>query len=375
MRNFVCNCFPIFLVFVGLACNTSNGATLKTENVFLIISDGFRWQEVFTGAEERLISKELGGVKNTNALRAEYWRTTAQERREQLLPFFWTTIASRGQLLGNQNKGSVVTVTNGKKFSYPGYNEMITGSGDPRITSNDKKPNPNTNVFEWLNMQPAFKGRIAVLGTWDAFPYIFNCERSRLPIWPAWEPKLASIEITPPQNVIDFLRDNTPIWDEMTYDSLLINTATDYLKKKKPRLAFFGFGETDEWAHAGRYDLYLASAHHFDSFVRRLWETCQSISQYKNKTTFIVSADHGRGSGPEDWKSHGEKIERSEGIWLAVMGPDTPPLGERTQSDPHTQSQIAATIAALLRADFHAAFPNSGEPIQELLGARKASGE
>jgi hypothetical protein len=366
-KNTFLRILPVLWLFFFLFLPVS-AASLKTENVFLIISDGFRWQEVFTGAEERLISKELGGVKNTNALRAEYWANTSEDRRQKLLPFFWTEIAAHGQLLGNQQKGSVVTVTNGKKFSYPGYNEMITGAGDPRINSNDKKPNPNTNVFEWLNARAPFRGRVAVLGTWDAFPYIFNCERSRLPVWPSWEPQFSSLEISAPIAVTTFMRDNTPIWEDMTYDSCLINTATDYIKKKKPRIAFFGFGETDEWAHAGRYDLYLASAHHFDAFVRRLWETCQSIRQYKNKTTFIVSADHGRGGGPEDWKSHGEKIEGAEGIWLAVIGPDTPPLGERSHTEPHTQSQIAATIAALLGADFHAAFPNSGVPIVDILG-------
>src|SRR6266511_3342940 len=72
--------------------------SLKTQNVFLIISDGFRWQEVFTGAEEILMTRENGGVADTNALRAQFWRHTPAERREALLPFFWTGIARRGQL-------------------------------------------------------------------------------------------------------------------------------------------------------------------------------------------------------------------------------------------------------------------------------------
>src|SRR5947208_16968032 len=95
----------------------ANAATLKTQNVFLIISDGFRWQEVFNGAEADLMTEENGGVKDTNALRSAFWRATPHERRDALLPFFWTEIARQGQIFGNQNKGSVVTVTNGKKFS------------------------------------------------------------------------------------------------------------------------------------------------------------------------------------------------------------------------------------------------------------------
>ena len=41
-----------------LAVSTAaHGAALKTRNVFLIVSDGFRWQEVFGGAEELLYIK------------------------------------------------------------------------------------------------------------------------------------------------------------------------------------------------------------------------------------------------------------------------------------------------------------------------------
>jgi bisphosphoglycerate-independent phosphoglycerate mutase (AlkP superfamily) len=121
---------------------------------------------------------------------------------------------------------------------------------------------------------------------------------------------------------------------------------------------FVGFGETDEWAHAGRYDLYLTAARHMDDFVRRLWELAQSLPQYRDKTTFIITADHGRGSGPVDWKSHGEKIANSEGDWIAVIGPDT--ASWRTNSDRTARSQIAATIAALLGEDYHAAVPQAG---------------
>ena len=342
-------------------------ATLKTQNVFLIISDGFRWQEVFNGAEADLLTKENGGVNDTNSIRAEFWRNSAGERREALLPFFWTAIAKHGQLFGNQNKGSVVTVTNGRKFSYPGYNEILTGAADPRIDSNDKKPNANVTVFEWLNGRSSLRNHVAVFGTWDVFPYIFNIERCHLPIWPVWESKFGPYEIPPPQYVADLLRDTTPMWEDLTYDSFLFHAVTDHLKRKQPRLVFVGFGETDEWAHAGRYDHYLTAARHVDDFVRRLWEQVQSVPQYRGKTTFILTADHGRGSGPVDWKNHGEKIAGAEGDWIAVIGPDTPPAGERTQTEPHTQSQIAATIAALLGEDYHAAFPGSGAPITDVL--------
>jgi hypothetical protein len=346
-----------------------HAAEMKTKNVFLIITDGFRWQEVFNGAEAELMTKENGAVNNVDALRARFWRPTPEGRREALLPFFWTRIAKQGQIFGNQSKGSVVTVTNGKKFSYPGYNEILTGLADPRIDSNDKKPNPNVNVFEWLNGKPAFKDRVAVFGTWDVFPYIFNVERSRLPIWPGWEPEFASQEIHPPQFIAELRRDTTPMWEDLTYDSFLIHAAIDYLKREQPRLMFVGFGETDEWAHAGRYDHYLTAAHHVDEFIGRLWETAQSLPKYRGQTTFLITADHGRGAGLSDWKDHGAKVAGAEGDWLAVIGPDTPPLGERTKTEARTQDQIAATIAALVGKDYQAAFPKAGKAIGEVLRA------
>ena len=96
--------------------------------------------------------------------------TPPAARREALLPFVLTVIGRSGQIFGNQTKGSLVSVTNGKKFSYPGYNEILTGFGDPAIDHNDKKPNPNVNVFEWLNGRPGLRGRVAVFGTWTCFP-------------------------------------------------------------------------------------------------------------------------------------------------------------------------------------------------------------
>src|SRR5690242_16870126 len=96
----------------------------KTENLFLITVDGFRWQEVFGGAEESLINAENGGVVSTNRVRAAFLRKTPEKCREALLPFVWSEIAHHGQIFGNRNKGSLAQVTNGKKFTYPGFNEM-----------------------------------------------------------------------------------------------------------------------------------------------------------------------------------------------------------------------------------------------------------
>src|SRR5262249_27221449 len=150
--------------------------------------DGFRWQEMFRGADEALMNREDGGVADVEGLKKEFWRETPEARREVLLPFFWTVVARQGQLFGNADRGSLARVTNGRNFSYPGYNEILTGAADPRIDSNDKRPNPNISVLEWLNDKPSYRGRVAAFGTWDVFPYILNRERSGLYVNAGWDP-------------------------------------------------------------------------------------------------------------------------------------------------------------------------------------------
>ena len=339
----------------------------QTENILLITLDGLRWQEVFQGADPELMNKSNGGVQDTNKLRKRFGGETVEERREALLPFFWTVVAKQGQVFGNQKKGSVARVTNGLKFSYPGYNEMLTGRPDPRVNSNGKVANPNITVLEWLNREPAFNQRVAAFCAWDVFPFILNRDRSGLFVRAGWE-SLADTRDSPRAALLNELsRDTARLWEDEVYDSFLFVAAADYLKKQKPRVFFVSFGETDEWAHAGRYDQTLISARRTDDFIHRLWELAQSMRQYRGKTTLILTTDHGRGSGPAEWKNHGQNVAGAEDVWMAFLGPDTKPLGERSNSSPVTQSQVAPTIAAFLGQDFSRSNPAAAPPIRDVL--------
>jgi hypothetical protein len=333
----------------------------QTANVILITTDGLRWQEVFTGAEERLIAKE-SGVEEPDALRRAFWRETPEARRESLLPFLWTVIAREGQVYGNAARGSGARVTNGLNFSYPGYNELLTGAADARIDSNDKRPNPNVTVLEWLNGREGYRGRVAAFCSWDVFPFIINRERSGVVVNAGWDP-------VPDRGRSDLtmlnrlLADTTPAATGVRHDSFTFAAALEHLRAERPRMLYLGLGETDDWAHAGRYDRYLEAAHRFDRFVGQLWQELQHTEGYRGRTSLVITTDHGRGSGPEDWKSHGAKIPASQDIWIAVLGPDTPASGERTSVRPVTQAQIAATVAALLGEDYRAATPAAAPPI------------
>jgi hypothetical protein len=363
----------VLLMVAVLACSAP-GATqaqgaLKTRNVVLIVSDGLRWQEIFTGADPTLLNEANGGIWDAEKdLKREFWRSDPRERRKALFPFLWTTVVAHGQIFGNQALGSIARVTNGLAFSYPGYNEMLTGHPDPRIDSNEFGPNPNVSVFEWLNSLPELHGRVSVYATWATFKDIFNVGRSHLPLQVGWDPPYPGTHDARQALLNELYRSTTRLDDEDVYDSFLQVPLLDSFSSHQPRVLFVGYGETDNWAHAGRYDLVLHSAHMFDQFVAQLWDTLQRLPAYHDCTTFIITTDHGRGSGPTQWKEHGVEQKGSENIWIAVMGPDTPALGERAHIGEIHQAQIAATIAALLGQDYTKAVPAAAPPIKEVFG-------
>ncbi len=354
------------------ALNANAQPAHDTQNVIVVMIDGMRWQEIFRGADPALIKtlgpESLGAAKERAALAQQnYWRPSAAERRQALMPFLWSTVVHQGQIFGNRDLGSDSHVTNGLNFSYPGYSETLTGIADPRVHSNDNIPNPNVTVFEWLNARPQFAGKVAAFGAWEVFDGIFNKQRCGFVVNAGYEP-LTAIEPSPQLELLNRLkRETVRIWPDEAFDPIPFHTAEEYLKAAHPRLLFIGLGETDDWAHAGSYAAYLDAAHLADSYLRELWDLVQSMPEYRGRTTLIVLPDHGRGEG-EKWTSHGEEIPESMQTWMAFLGPDTRALGERTKGEPVTESQVAATIAALLGQDYHAAVPASGAPIVDVLG-------
>jgi Type I phosphodiesterase / nucleotide pyrophosphatase len=161
--------------------------------------------------------------------------------------------------------------------------------------------------------------------------------------------------------------DGPRVWDEEPFDSIPFYTAMEYLKARKPRVLFISFGETDDWAHGGYYAEYLHAAHRVDSYLKILWETVQSMPEYRDRTTLIFAPDHGRGRGRRSWKDHGQKIPESKYIWMAFLGPDTPVLGERMDVGAVSQNQIATTLTALLDEDYMKDVPKAGRPIGDVM--------
>jgi Type I phosphodiesterase / nucleotide pyrophosphatase len=340
----------IFILITVLGFSVQAQKT-KTENIILITLDGMRWQEIFNGADSSFM-KQQQHLKDEH-LKLKYWRDDLSERRKALLPFFWNTIASKGQLYGNRTLGSKVDVTNNQLFSYPGYNELLTGHADnERVHSNDKFYNPNMNVLEFINAQPDFKGKVSAFTSWDVFPFIINNKRSDVSVSTGWEP-IKDSKLTDREVMLNQLTQSLPNpLGDVRLDAFTFYYGMEYLKKNKPRVMYFAFDETDDFAHGGEYGAYLNAAHYTDRFMSELWSYLQSDASYKNKTTLIITCDHGRGNDAVGWKDHGQKIPESSQIWFAFLGPDSPATGEMKTEQQLYQNQVAKTLATFLGLNY-----------------------
>jgi hypothetical protein len=212
-------------------------------------------------------------------------------------------------------------------------------------------------VLEFLNKQKGFENKVATFASWERFTQILNAPRSGMLINAGFMPlvvpgmndrlkHLNELQLEAPR----YISDSTRI------DFITFEFAKNYLKQFKPRALYLSFDEPDDLAHAGNYKFYLDRIRQEDGFIKQLWEMIQSDPTYKDKTTLIITCDHGRGDVPlAKWHDHGSDIPHSEQTWFAVMGPDTPAAGEMTSDVTTYHKQLAQTIANLLGFDFKAA--------------------
>ncbi len=340
---------------------TATPSPRPIRNVILVMTDGLRWQELFRGADSTLLTKEnYWEGRDPAPLRTRFLAGTAEERRQHLMPFVWQHFVQDGLIYGDQDAGSTASVTNGFNFSYPGYSETLTGYGDPRINSNENRPNPNVTVLEWLNKQPGLQGSVAAFGAWSVISGVVNAERCGFPVNTGYDPLLLP-QSTPSLDLLNATKRDSPrVWDDESFDAPTFYTALEYLKLKHPHVMFLSLGETDDWAHGKNYGEYLLSANRVDADLKMLWDTLQSMPEYRDSTALIFTTDHGRGAVGDTWTSHGQKLPDSKNIFIAVSAPGLKPQGILEHTAPVTQSQIASTIAGFLGQDWKQAEPRAG---------------
>ena len=213
--------------------------------------------------------------------------------------------------------------------------------------------NPNTTVLEFLRAsQRLSRDQVAAFTSWSVFSAIVEKTRRidrrqrRLSAVRIRVAEVASRQRAAVRNA-DALGQRA---DTMPTRS---GSPCDHLDRHRPRVLYLALGETDDWAHDGRYDRVLETYTRTDQYLKQLWDWLQAQPEYRGSHHILITTDHGRGRTPADWRDHGEKVAGAGETWMAFVSPSWPRRGEWREHDPPiTTSQAAATLIAWMGGDW-----------------------
>ena len=247
----------IFLQSVGCSQNTGNSSE---QSVFIVVIDGVRYSESFGSG-------------------ATY------------IPHLYNDLAPVGTVFTNfRIADEGITSTN------PGQASLLTGNW--QLIANDGTEHPNKpTLFEYYRKELSAKESDCIVV--------------------AGKKKLNALAHSSfPEFGKDY-KASTKCFDtndnDKVYDSL-----TAAIDNYHPKLVLVNFPMTDKEAHAGSWDGYIAALKNVDSLIYLLYNKIQSDPFYKNKTTFLVTNDHGRHTN--DFTNHGDDCDGCEHIMLLAIG-------------------------------------------------------
>jgi hypothetical protein len=371
MKRITVSLAVIVVTAIGLETTHAQQPINDGDRVIVITLDGARHQEIFGGLNVDILKSTLRETQKVEdqAVYKQFWAETPEARRQKLMPFFWGTwMAKHGSIAGNRALGSAVSLTNKQWFSYPGYSEILLGEAhDDTIKSNDPIRNPYTSVLEGLKAKLHLpRERVATFASWGVFNAIVEHEPGTTYIDAGPLPENAAYATLDAKgkDLFAIQQEVLPPWGGTRYDYFTFKLAMAHLAAKRPRVTYIAFDETDDWAHDGKYDRVLETYAKTDRYLEQVWTWIQSQPDYRDHTHILITTDHGRGKGGEDWKNHGAKVVGADETWIAFVSPRMTQRGEWRNQPALTTSQVAATIANWLGLDWRAQHPAAGQAIK-----------
>lgn len=135
------------------------------------------------------------------------------------------------------------------------------------------------------------------------------------------------------------------------------------MDESAPSVIMANFPSTDKRGHEGDWDAYIGAIRNFDRIAYELWNKIQSSPHYRDKTTLILTNDHGRSD--LDWREHGDNTEGSRHVMFLALGPGIRKgyVSEKERS----LTDVVPTVGRLMSCPVPEA---RGEVMDELLETR-----
>lgn len=133
----------------------------------------------------------------------------------------------------------------------------------------------------------------------------------------------------------------------VTGDEFTFLVSVEVMRRFAPALLVITFSDM-EVAHFGSLSLHLAGIRTADRLVNELWETVQTLSAYKDKTTLIVLPEFGRdidGSVTNGFFNHRQGSDSTRLTWMLCLGEAV--RSPQIIKTPIEQIDICPTISTL----------------------------
>ena len=273
-----------------------NSANFQTENVIIVVIDGARYSETWGDPTHAHIPKIANEI-------APYGVVSTQ--------FF----------------------NNGKTNTNNGHSAITTGRYVEIDNSGMEYPHFPSIFQFWAASKNKPNTDAWVITSKDKLHILSDCS------YPLWEGKYKpSINCGVNENGGGGYR----------HDSITFSKSMEILNTHHPKMTLINFREPDYSGHAANWEDYILGIENTDQYVSEIWDFIQNDSIYANKTTLIVTNDHGRHL---DWVSdgfinHGDNCLGCKHLNFYAIGPD---FKEGVILDnPRDLTDISATISYLL---------------------------
>ncbi|ROI02100.1 sulfatase [Chryseobacterium sp. G0240] len=267
----------------------------QTKNVVLLVVDGPRISETWEAPDK-------GNIPNR------------------------VSLLSQGVFISNfKNNGT--TNTN------PGHSAMCSGVYENIKNNGTELPGYPSVMQQWLKSTGADKTKAWVIASKDKLEVLNDCKLAD------WKGKFQpSVDCGVSGNGSGYR------------DDLVTMTKTkDVMQKYSPNIIVINLKDVDSYGHANNWNEYIKAIKTTDASIKELWDYIQSLPAYRDKTTLIVSNDHGRHIDAKGgFAEHGDDCTGCRHIEFFAMGPDFKKNTIINTGD-YEQIDIASTIAELLR--------------------------
>ncbi len=321
--------------------------------VILVVLDGVRWQEMFSGVDPVLAAAHRAGPVIS---------------ARKLLPSLYAALDARGAAVGAPGYG--VIAASGPNFvSLPGYTEIFGGRPPDGCQDNECPGASAPTIVDAVRDRSSSDADVAVIASWAPIGRAATRAPSRI-VLSAGRRDVAGAHYLSDdpstREILDrgALADPRPGHDSFRPDRYTAELALRYLEARRPAFLFVGLGEPDEYAHEDDYRGYLASLRAADDFFGRLFAALDRMGERGRRSLVIVTADHGRA---HDYRDHGAGLPESARVWLLALGGPVRARGFVQGPFARRLSDVAPTIRQVVGLPPDEA-AGAGTPLIELLG-------